>query len=271
MAEEPAVQNKGMLVVAVVLGLAAVIVYNLQVSAIRSESRGEQVLIARFTRPMRTGERIDVAKDLTLEKVNAKMAKAVDVITADNAAEMKIYEGRALSQNVNRGMSLSATMVLGSREPLPSDRISDGDFVGIAVPLAMDVGDILRQGDRVNLLARLPTPDGKARVERVIERVRVLGVGGKGLVERPGSPRGEDEGLAAYRKITIELSAEAALEMRKILSYPIGGLDVELLKQTRDSDRSSASPQVKPGVLQMLESGGSPATRPGGARTASPG
>ena len=44
------VQNKGMLIVAAVLGVAVVIVYNWQIEAIRRESRGEQATILRQLR-----------------------------------------------------------------------------------------------------------------------------------------------------------------------------------------------------------------------------
>jgi len=208
--ETAAVQNKGMLAVAIVLGLAAVVLYNWQVRAILAESRGEQVKIVRFERDMRMGERIDVTKDLRMQEVSKRLAAGLgpDVVQVAGLAELQMYNNSALNRNVSNGQFLTNSMIITSKKTLPSEVLSEGDFVAIPIPVRLALGDILRPGDRVNLLARVPMKDGKINVDRVIDRVRVLAVGGKGLQEPVGGGRGEDEGSTTYRQITIEVSSD---------------------------------------------------------------
>jgi Flp pilus assembly protein CpaB len=269
MAEQtPAVQNKGMLLVAAVLGVAVVALYNYQIGAIRSESVGEQVSILLFARDMKNGEKINVANDLVRKPISKRIADGLgDICIVNSDEDLKFIDGRALNRAATKGSFFSTSMITSSAEPPPSSKITDPTHVAMVVPLREAPGDILRPGDRVNLVARVPTKDGRILPERILEDVLVLAVGGRGLRETPGAS-GADEGATTYRSITIEVTPEASLQLEQILTYVGGGVRVELLKSLSGREASPRAGRIKPDILQLLESQIKPGAAP--ARPAAP-
>lgn len=264
MAEEaPAVQNKGMLVVAIVLGLAAVIVYNWQVTAIRSEARGAQVTILRFDREMGPGDRIDVDKDLTQQDVSKRLADGLgDVVVIRSEEEKKMFRGTALNRKVYKGQWLASSMVTSMSKPPPSQDIPEG-YVGVPVPINLAIPDILRPGDRVNLTARIPIREvkgGKEEIrfseEVVVEDVKVLTVGSRGARDMTVSSRVEEEGATSYRAISIALKPLEARVLKGILTHVSGGLEVELMPF--NAPPSAKAGEVNRELAKKLDSGGAP-------------
>jgi hypothetical protein len=272
MAEQaPAVQNKGMLIVAVVLGLAATILVNWEVSSVRTQLEGEKVTVLQFARDMKMGEKID-AKDLTAKEMPRKWAEGLgDIATVPSpdlvASQLEVFRNQVLNRNVFKGNFFSTSMTTTSDYKPPSTLLKDADHVAMVVPLRESLGNTLRPEDRVNLVARIPMKDGRVRPERIIEDVFVLGIGGKGLSPSGSGGAGGDEGSTSYRTITIEVTKQASLQLEQILVYVGSGVRVELLKP--DSTRSPQAGIVKAGVIEQLESSGPP-VRGGGAPIAPP-
>lgn len=232
MAEQtPAVENKGMLIVAVALGVVAVLLYNWQVGRIRAENRGTQVLLLRFDHEMKAGDRIEAAKDFSTQDVPERLADGLgDVAKIAHRDEMSKFNGFALNKKVLKGQFLLDSHITNEARESPSMRISSPTMVAKAVPLREVPGNLLSPGDRVNLVARIPARDGSVDSERIIEDVRVLAVGGSVGRLDTGMPAGAgDEGPTMYRAITIEVTPQASLELDRILAHIAGGVSVEVL------------------------------------------
>lgn len=251
--ESPGIQNKGMLIVAVVLGLLVVLIYNWQIQRVRAESRGEMVKLLRFVRDKKPGDEIDAAKDLIVQEVSKKLAAGLgDVAIVERGETPKKYDRFPVNQRVLKGRFLLNSYLTYEASRSPSVRISDDDHIAMAVPLREAPGDILRPGDRVNLVALVSLDGQPAKPERIIEDVKVLAVGGKSLRETPfsDSSYAREQGITTYRTITIEVSPEASLQLETILTSTSGGVRVEVLSpKARPSPRAGKVNQM---VLQGL-------------------
>ncbi|HUT61755.1 MAG TPA: hypothetical protein VNA25_28285 [Phycisphaerae bacterium] len=260
--EAPGIQNKGMLIVAVVLGLLAVLIYNWQIQRVRAESRGEMVKLLRFERDKKPGDEIDAAKDLIVQEVSKKLAAGLgDVAIVERGETPKKYDRFPVNQRVLKGQFLLNSYLTYEASRSPSARISDDNLVAMAVPLREAPGDILRPGDRVNLVAQVSLGGQPTKPERIIEDIKVLAVGGKSLRENSFSdnPYAREEGIAMYRAITVEVSPEASLQLETVLANTSGGMRVEVLSpKARPSPRAG---KVNEMVLQRL--GPAPSRRTG--------
>jgi hypothetical protein len=121
--------------------------------------------------------------------------------------------------------------------------------VGKGIPLReTDVlGDILKPGNYVNLVADVP---GKGPT-RLIERVFVLAVGGKGARPFEGGVEAPETGSTSYRTITIELSKKAAIDLEKVIKYVVGTVYAEFNPAT---DAPDDPPQVDQEIVALADS-----------------
>jgi hypothetical protein len=129
-------------------------------------------------------------------------------------------------------------------------------------------GDVLQPGSYVNLLAFIPDKSGRRTPMRVLKRVFVLAVGGRGIRPEGNPLAGAEEGSASYRTLTIEVSEDTSLDLKKVQDFIGGPMEVEAM-----SESVSAVPgegKVPQDVLDAVKSGaaaGGGATsplRPGG-------
>jgi hypothetical protein len=267
MAEQtPAVQNKGMLVVAVVLGVVAVIVYNVQVAAVRQQSIGALVKVLQFDRDMKRGEKIDLTKDVSMKEIsNALSAGLGDVAVADNFEQLKtMTQDGILNRDVRKGNFFSTSMVLTNEREDPASKVHNPGNVCRAVPVRMDLSRLLRPGARVNLTAMIPVSGGKVIAERIIEDVYVLGVGSEIETDSAAPGSASDQGLMSYRKITIEVSPQASLDLEQVLYYIGGGVNVELIPPGAPPRNDRTAGIVKPGLKERLEGTGATPPKGGG-------
>jgi len=227
--EKPAVQNKGMLIVALVLGVLVVLVYNWQITQVRDEAKGETVYLLRVAVDYKQGTALD-ARRLEVNEVAAHHAKGLGpVVVLRRPEEKNNFNGYTINRSMRAGETLLWSHIQHQADPPPSSLITPG-MVAKAIRLQKAPGDILRPGDLVNLLGRFPV-NGVVQPYRIIEGVKVVGVGGKTINESPlsDSYARRDEGLTSYREITIELSREASLQMEAILAHASLGLEIEVL------------------------------------------
>jgi len=224
MAEQtPSIQNKRLLVVAILLATAVVVVYNLHVSRIRKGFEGGKVKLLRVNRQMLPGETI-TAKDLDVVAVPESLAKSLG--NAVYAEDRFTVESSTVNQKIEKGQYLLWSHVIGETEDRPSRTISEG-MVAVALRLAPQptLGDILRVGDRVNVLGYLPSGGGKYKAYRIIEAVKVHTVGGRGRVESVKTSRraGSTDGLRTYSSVSVEVPKSESLKLYNVLSHVKSG------------------------------------------------
>jgi hypothetical protein len=90
----------------------------------------------------------------------------------------------------------------------------------------------------VNIVGVLAIQGSTLKHMRIIEGVRVLAIGGAGLMEAKGGERASKAAPARnYRNITVELAKDVSLEFKNVLTHVSGDCSIELL-----SSRVAKSP-----------------------------
>lgn len=262
MAEQqvPGIQNKRLLIVAAVLAAVVVIVYNVHIRQVRRAGRGRTIQLLRFQRDMELGEQI-TSKDLTVVPIDEVAAGNLGNVMGKE--HLKFATQSIINQRVQKGQYLLWQHITQDEHSGPSRMIGKGM---VAVSIDMDPrvapGDILRVGDRVNILARLSVGRGPLKTYRVVEGLRVLAVGGRGRKQMAAygkSRRPFEEGLRSYRSITVEVFPDVSLQLENVLSHKVGSVRVELLNPAEKL--SATAGQINPS-LQNLTGAAAP-TRTG--------
>jgi len=241
MAEEaPTVQNKWLLIIALGLGLFVALIYNIHVASVREESRGETKRLLKFKHDMFAGQTIDAGDDLEVVEVPLAITRGLEgVVMLEKGEGYMQYDGQPLNRDVHRENWLLRSHITGGGDDSPSGRIPEGDGTAIALAFAPEeaLGDILRPGDWVNIVAMLPDKQGTYKYRRIIEGVRVLAVGGRG--ERRRASAGDSavvnpSGLRSYRTVTIGVHKDTSLKLRTVITHVSGSIGLEL-RNPRDS------------------------------------
>jgi len=246
MAEEaPALQNKKLILVAVLLGVAVVVLYNIHISRIRRQVEGGKVKLLRVNRDIRAGEEV-TAKDVDVVAVPENFA---DNLGAPIRAEERDVLPYVVNRSLQKDQYLLWSHITGGDENRPSAAISD-EKVAVALELdpKLSPGDILRVGDRVNVLGYLPAKGGGYETYRIIKGVKVHTIGGVGRSEATGSGRasGGSVGRRSYDSVTIELPPDESIKLYNVLSHVRGGrVWLELLNPgSLPSDREEVNPEL---------------------------
>jgi len=242
--EAPSVQNKWLLIIALGLGLIVALIYNFHIASVRESSRGETRRLLMFTHDMSAGETIDAKEDLKVVEVPLAITRGLEgVVMLEKGEDYMQYDGQPLNRDVHRENWLLRSHIIGGGGEPPSAKIGGKDGVGIT--LAIDpkeaLGDILRVGDRVNIVAMLPDKQGIYKYRRVIEGVRVLAIGGRGAGKRPsagGSAVFNPSGLRTYRTVTIEVPKETSLKLKTVLTHVSGSIGLELRNPKASLDKN---------------------------------
>ncbi len=223
--EAPPIQNKKLIVIAILLGAVVVVVYNVHISGIRKATEGRKVRLLEVNRDMEPGEKI-TAKDLDVRELHERIVENLTSPVREDEREY-IVRNAVLNQPVTKGQLLLWGHITGDKETNPSAKITPGM---VAVALELDpqksLGNILRVGDRVNVVGYLPTGGAGYEASRIIQAVKVHTIGGLGRAEavgrgrRPRSP----EGMRSFRSVTVEVPVDESLKLYNVLSHVRGGV-----------------------------------------------
>lgn len=267
MAEDtPVVQKWRTLLIAGVLSLAVVIIYNVHISAVRKGAVGEQVGVLRVTKDIKAGE---IVKPECLDEVMLRRDVALalgDVVPAD---KRELAYNKVANTSVQKDSWLRWTHVTRDSEaPRLSSRLAPG-MVMLTVPLDLKYspGTTLRQEDYVNLMGQFfpggskPDKDTQPRMLTIIRGVRVLEISGKAASEK-ALGAGPEMGMQTNRSIGIEVSEKASKELMNVLSHT--SLVVATLRSAKDpkADNPQLEPEMKDYASSSAASGG-PAVAPG--------
>ena len=245
--DKPVVRNKGMLLLAALVGLLTVLLYNFQVQRVRQEARGETIYVMEFTRPVKADEEIDVEEDLVVREYPKQFEGGLgDVVVLANPSEKDMLRNRYMRQAAKPGDFLQYGHISSLASKLPSQNISPGMAV-ISVPVDRTEvpGDILRVGDYVFLYGVVALPNKKPQTHVLIRNVRVRTVGGKGLEQTEVTKAGlrlADGGQQSYRQISIEVPSDEVLLLNDVLTNVDGGVGVGLVNP--DTVQDNTQPRV---------------------------
>jgi Flp pilus assembly protein CpaB len=259
MAEEVQnVRNKKLLLVALLLGGLVVVVYNLHIDAVRRAGTGKQVILLRFKRDMKRGEKV-TANSLRKVYVDEGRAKALGhVVYLESEADFDAYQDQKLTRDVEVGQLLKPEQLSLTETESPSRRL---DANMVAHPLMLDPrlspGEILRPGDRVNVLAEFQFHGRDMRFYRVIEAVQVHTVGGMGAEEPVDAGRGRlanQGGVRAFRTITVEVKPDVSLKLAELTKNKI--VRVEVLSSSPRLELPDDAGQINPKLEQLAREAG---------------
>ncbi len=241
-------QSKWLLLIAVVLGVIVVLIYNAHIYAIRSEQKAEKVGVAVVLRKLQTGDKI-TEKDIGEREIPREFADGFgDIVKYD---ELGTAWGKPLLYAADRGSFLKWSQINASHAISPSARVKKG-AVGKAIVFSSEesLGDLLVVGDVVSLLGQFSVNGGRYEYYPII-KVRVLNIGGTGAADTSAGRFGKR--MKNYRKITIEVPEEVSLELSNLRTHMIGDYKIDLCPKnthpntTINEELGGLTTQARPG------------------------
>ena len=228
--QAPAVQNKGLLITALVLGLLVVLVYNWHIGEVRRAGIGETVMLLAPKRSLEPGEKLD-PKDLRIIRVETHFREGIgsNVVSGTTPEELK---DEVLSRGVQRGRFLRWGDITGHQEQAMSEVLrKDMEAFTLKIESSESPGQMLRQGDRIVVMGTLAIGGKAPKSFRIIEGVKVVSVGGLAVAGTAGRTRSGSSARAmrSYRSIGIQVDRDTALQLHNIVPLVIGNLRVNVL------------------------------------------
>jgi len=255
--EVPQFRNKGLLLVAVILGGVVVIIYHVHINRVRASLEGKRIMLLKYTRSMTAGEKID-RKDLIEESIRRDDAMALgNVMESENQS---FAVGRRLRLGVNQGEWVQWNHVTGRPQGMAKE-IGEG-MVGIVLQLdaRTSPGPLCRPGDRVNILGRLQiSPDQPPRIFRIIQNVEVLSTGAETIIGETMEVDRRTPG--SYRSVAIEVTKEVSKQLYTLFYMAQGSLWLEVLPPNApfDPKKHGIINPEEPVLQQLLQSLGTTA------------
>jgi len=245
--ETPGIQNKGLLVVAAVLGLVVVVIYNIHIQDVRKAGRGKTVALLQYARDLEGGETL-TRKDIELVRVPKESAQPLgNVVDEDN----KDYAvGSKINQDVQKGQWVLWGHVTAGRPRRPLQPKKGWVAVSVEVDPKTVPGELVWVGSRVNIVAMLPVRGQPPSAKRVIEAVRVLAVGGRTYTNESGSRK--QRPATSYRAITIEVKKDVSLKLQNVLSHKSGNIRLEL--RNPDDSLPPGAEEISPELESLTRS-----------------
>jgi Flp pilus assembly protein CpaB len=235
------VQNKWLLIIAVILGLVTVFIYSEHIDAIRDHENANKVSIIEVKRNLRQGDKITL-KDIKKTEVPRLEKKSLGNVMLW-PQDKSLALGKPVNQAINKGQFLLTQHLYGSSAEKYTRKIAAGM---VAMPITFNAdssgGDLLSPGDTVNLLGNFSVNRGRYKIYRIIDYVRVLGMGGRTEVGSGGG-----KGMTNYRKLTIEVTPAVSIELRSVLTHLKGdiGMDINRDGATPPPNAGKINPQLK--------------------------
>ncbi len=251
MAEQqaPTIQNKKLLIIALVLAAVVVVIYQVHINQVREGAREPNVKLLRFTRDMAGGEEIE-DKYIEAHPVPASVAEGL-LKTVVRADRINYVRGQRLRRRVQRDDWLEWGDITGVDSATPSVKISaDMRARSIAVDPDQTPGEMLRTGDRVDLMGRVRLSDGSLQPYRIIEGLKVLEVGGRWEGDTEAEGLTAAAGSRSNKRVTVEMSPEASRQLAAVMPHVVGSPWLELRRP--DDPLPSLAGQVNSELLQRL-------------------
>ncbi len=261
------IQNKWLLLIAIVLGVVVVFIYNAHVSAIREEMKGKAIEVVEMARDLDAGQRLTTRHIRMAEIPRGEAAAFGRVVRWSDRHRLLVRGGKHVNQKLSKGDYLQYDHLPGGSGLVPSSKITEGMVLrGLQFSKDQSPGDALMPNDTINLLGVFSVGGGKPRMYRMIEGVRVLNIAGRGAADRNLSGA-SSSATRSYRQISIELRKDVALDLANLLTHMQGEIGLEL---NRRGDKPSMNAgRINPD-LKKLASYAKPVVRGGRSRLTTP-
>jgi len=247
--ETPKVQNKGLLLVALALGVIVVVIYNVHINAVRNEGKGQVVRLLQLTTAKNAGEVLE-EKDLTsvpIEKSNAdKLGNVVP------ESEKRFAVGRTMNEQVQQGQYLLWGHIESSTRSEIFKSVTPGNIIQVfEINPKSSPGPLLQPGGYVNILGKLSLGGKAPRYYRIMQGVRVLATGANLPAMETDNPNERARNISrSYRTIAIEIDPKVGLQLKNIQSR-LPENDIEVLP--KPPTEKGYSPKINPQEPELLK------------------
>ncbi|MBN1554276.1 MAG: hypothetical protein JXA11_05990 [Phycisphaerae bacterium] len=261
------IQNKWLLIIAVVLGLVVVFLYNAHIHAIRSELEGKTVAVVQLAKDLPAGERITARhiKKAVIPKDNAEAYGKI--VPWKHRDYLTAHGGKPIHRALRKDQYLLYDYIDDAGGDRASQKLGDGM---VAIPVEFDrnqsLGDMLAPGDTVNLKGVFASPGGTYRTYRILSDVRVMNIGGVGAADDAGRTNSRIR-TRNYRQITIEVTPDVSLKLSNLKTHMIGDFQLEI--NQAGAGMTSQPGQINP-ELNLPANQAKPAGRMGTPMTVPP-
>ena len=250
--EVPAIQNTKLLIVAAVLGVIVVVIYQVQVYQIRAAGREDKVKLLRLARELAPGEQLKkIGQEVVAVEVPESVAEGY-FSKVVKASEFEAIRGDRVRKAVKGNDWLRWRDLTGGQAAGPAEKITRGK-VAVTVPVDpfRSQGEMLRIGDKVNMCAFVRDRSGRVEPYRIISALKVLAIGGRwaGDTEPGAATPSVEGGLRAFKSVTVELTPQTSLALNAVLSNVVGSVWLEL--RHPDQADTAQDEQIHP-ALQSL-------------------
>jgi len=234
--------NVPLILVALGLGLVAVIANSVYINHIRSVQEGNKFTIYTLVRPVEPGDELrreDIKSVEMYERDREHYERGIGAITKE-ALSTKL--GQAFTKYAESGQYLTYNL-LTSESRTGSYELRKGMRAHV-LPIDRDTTPpILMPNDTVDIMAYLEPPSGRSQTYLIQERVRVLAVG-----ERTAKSQGRS---GSFSTVTIEVTPEQAQQLSTILRYAPD--DAFQLNPRNPGDlQETLNGEINPQVLNLL-------------------
>ena len=229
--EAPAVQNWRLLIVACVLGLVVMVVYNLHINKVRRGLEKEKVTAFRYDQDLDAGETV-ADEHLVMVQIPKSFADSIGRLLEEDAKD-SLAVGQKIRRNVSKDDFVMSGHFTSAQNPGEAENLHE-DMVQITIPVdsKRTPGRVLRIGNHVNILGMLPTKEGTYKIYRIIEWLKVVAIGGQ-TDRRDASGGGlsnAERGVRTYNSITVEIlrDPDVSLQWGNLQTYLRGPAIIEI-------------------------------------------
>ena len=251
MAEEgsqSAGSNPKLVLLALGVAVFAVIVVNVYIEMIQNRMHEESFVAYRLRRPLHPGDTLE-RDHLRPVRIPTRFEDAFPSVLKRKDLELEL--GQTIHRFAPEG-SFASYKLLEERERSTFDQRVDPGMRGKGLPVSDETipGEV-RPGMFVDIEAPLPQPGGGVRVMTVMERVKVLAVGNRTIVDE--SEAGSEDGTERYRRITVQVTPEQATQLDNIRRAAVGKFELLLRNPTDREHPKIGSGEINPEVLELVK------------------
>lgn len=264
MAEQEIVWNKPLLLVAVLLGVLAAVLFFAYDRTMQNKISGDLVNMLQWKAAFPAGHRVS-PKDVETVALQRERAEQMSKKGYLTEKDMVLLSGKnvVLSRNVDRTEYVMFTDVIGGSSEGRGLNPREGMR---ALPLRVDPNNApggLRVHDRVDMLGLLEVPGKGSRSYTILKNVRVLGVGSRTEEdENVGSGASNRAAMRSYRNVTVEVTPKTAQQLVAVMDRIRGGkvwIAIRpLVDEPAGSTPSTPAPgdgELEPEVADLLSKG----------------
>jgi len=250
---EQSVVNKKLLLLSLVLGVVAVILFIVYDSLKEERLRGPTVRVLKWTRNLGPDEEIRPG-DVADVEISVRDMEAIQGVVRWSERHL-VAEGSHVNRRVSKGDYIRYGQIIEIDTSLPSSAVRVG-WRGI--PLQVDPykspGNMLSIGDRVDVMGMVSIRGKPPRNHILIQNLRVLAIGGES--ENPQEQIGSAQARRynprrrVYRSVMVEVTEEVAVQLGDLLPR-VQGKPWLLIRNPTDR-KAKFDNKLNPDVLEVL-------------------